>query len=690
MNPKREPLPTNEERRNNINESRRARSSGPALAEQYLVERGLTVESVRRFRVEIESSPDPAKFEERLKQKLPPWVQANLWIPVLSKAGAVDSWIARLLPTQKDNDRPRYLCPDKSKGPPWLIPELYDSKASVPLIITEGAIKAMVVTLAGYDAVGLNGVWCAANKSNGDDPMTLRPELASLHLLGRKVYLAFDADLTTKPEVRQALIRLFFLLCSVGSEVYQLTTWPLETKGIDDYLVSQGPNNGQTMKALIAAAQPFIGTLSATLQDALLVQKELPRIEFGNLVRDQLTKQLSKALDVRVEELRDLATGPAKPPPELSFAENYELWTEPVNAEELLNEIMLRIKKEAVLEHHQLWVCALEVMLTWVHHQMDFSPLLYITGPSKECGKTTLLRVIGKMSRRPLKSSNISPPSIYRLCELYHPTLLMDEIHDALQNPDFSTVLKAGHEPDDRAVRCEPNSLFPQTFDVFCPKVVAGIGRANAQVMSRAILIEMERRNADTDRSMKRSHSDFIQIRSKLARWAMDCGDLSLFRLPKEAEVVLRNRDNWQVYYRVASAVSATVADQLLRFIASFGEGEEDFDTYLLRSLRALFVGRGMTDKDDMLPSQEVVKELNEDEEAPWRKRDGRLTEERLASKLRRYKVTTHKKQKDGERAWRYRYGDLERVFRNGYDPRIPLTRRNLDTWTLFGAKQVW
>jgi Domain of unknown function (DUF3854)/Protein of unknown function (DUF3631) len=635
--------------------------SGRDLAEKYLVDRGLTVETARRFGVEIESPPDPDQFYERLGMKCPPGIQTNLWIPVLSKTGAVNSWIARLLPTPKDG--PKFLCPEDSKGPPWLIPEIYDHKASVPLIITEGPFKAMLLTLAGYDAVGLNGVWCAANKSNGDDPLTLRPELASLQLLGRKVHLAFDADLTTKPEVRQALIRLYFLLCSVGSEVYQLTTWPLETKGIDDYLVSQGTNNDKTIKALIAAAQPFIGTLSATLQDALLVQKELPRIEFGNLVRDQLIKQLSKVLDVRVEELRDLATGPAKPPPDLSFAENYEPWPEPVDAEELLNEIMVRIQKEAVIEQHQLWVCALEVMLTWVHHQMDFSPLLYITGPSKECGKTTLLRVIGKMSRRPLKSSNISPPSIYRLCELYHPTLLMDEVHDALQNLDFSTVLKAGHEPDDRAVRCEPNSLVPQTFDVFCPKVLAGIGRANAQVMSRAIVIEMERRNADTDRSMKRSDPVFVDIRRKLDRWARDCGDLSQFRLPKEAEVVLRNRDNWQIYYRVARAVGAQVADQLLHFIPSFGESEVDFDTYLLRSLQVTFAEQGMTDKDDMLPSEKIVEELNNDEEAPWRKRDGRLTRESLASKLRRYKVKTHKKQKEGIRAWSYRYGDLERVF---------------------------
>ena len=157
---------------------------------------------------------------------------------------------------------PKFLCAKDSGGPPWIIPELYDSKAETPIIVTEAPIKAMAITLAGYNAIGLDGVWCAANPRNGDDPLRLRPELTSLHLLGRKVYLAFDADQTTKPEVRQALIRLYLRLSGTGAEVYQLTTWCLEQgKGIDDYLVAQGlERSAETVGMLIAAAKPCSGT----------------------------------------------------------------------------------------------------------------------------------------------------------------------------------------------------------------------------------------------------------------------------------------------------------------------------------------------------------------------------------------------------------------------------------------------
>jgi hypothetical protein len=164
---------------------------------------------------------------------------------------------------------------------------------------------------------------------------------------------------------------------------------------------------------------------------------------------------------------------------------------------------LVRIGKEVTIEPHQLWVCGLWVMFTWVHPQMDFSPIIYITGPTMECGKTTLLNVIGKMVRRPAKTANVSAAAIYRLSELYHPSLLMDEAQDQLNDRDFWLVIKSGHAPGEYAIRCNPNTNEPEAFDVFCPKLLAGIGRAGAQIMSRSIIIEMERKDGERDRSAK-------------------------------------------------------------------------------------------------------------------------------------------------------------------------------------------
>ena len=314
-------------------------------------------------------------------------------------------------------------------------------------------------------------------------------------------------------------------------------------------------------------------------------------------------------------------------------------WDQAVDGEELLNQIIVRIDKEALIEPEQTLVCALWVMFTWVHSQMEFSPIQYITGPDKECGKTVLLTVQSKMAKSPQGTDNISPAALYRLSEMYHPTILADEAQDQLKDPDFCLVIKAGHVPGKPAIRCNPNTMMPEAFDVFCPKLLAGIGRTNGQIMSRSIVIEMERRNGRVDCSLKASDPIFVEIHRKLARWAKDVGDLSALNLP-EGIAVRRGRDNWNMLYRVACAVSEDAKTRLIEAIPFFVNEEEDFTTYLLDSLRKLSREKGEMKQDGFLSSDVIIEALNEDKEAPWFAKDDKgLSREKLAHRLRRYKV---------------------------------------------------
>jgi putative DNA primase/helicase len=453
---------------------------------------------------------------------------------------------------------------------------------------------------------------------------------------------------------------------------------PDQGKGIDDFLLNQAKSNGQckpedVLKDLLAGAKPFIETIKALPLDLALVNSELQKVLIPELLGEQLIKQLAKALDVRAEVLRELFAGPAKPKPKLSFAANYEPWHEPVDGEKLLNDVMVRIDKEATIEQHQLWVCGLWVMFTWVHPRMDFSPILYVTGPSIECGKTTILNVVGKMVRRPVRTSNVSAAAMFRLSELYRPTLLMDEAQDQLKNPEFWLVIKSGHAPGEYAIRCNPNTNDPEAFDVFCPKLLASIGRANGQIMSRSIVVEMERRAGERDRSVKESDPVFVEIRRKLARWANDVGDLKQFRIPKNSRLHLRHRDNWESLYRTACAVSSGVAQQLLEVIPSFVDQDQDFATYLLDSLRKLYRKHDQLTKDGFLGSETIVGALNQDKEAPWYTKDDKgLTVHALAARLKRYKIKPDQVWQsdisDDVRGYRYidsrkNHNDLKRVF---------------------------
>jgi putative DNA primase/helicase len=278
-----------------------------------------------------------------------------------------------------------------------------------------------------------------------------------------------------------------------------------------------------------------------------------------------------------------------------------------------------------------------------------------------------------------VKTSNVSSAAIFRLSELHHPTFLMDEAQDQLKNEDFCLVIKSGHTSGDVAIRCDPNTNEPLTFDVFCPKVLAGIGRANGQIMSRSVLIEMGRRDGQTDRGTKQDDPIFIAIRRKLARWASDCGNLARFHIPSQAGLKLRNRDNWEVFYRVACAVSQKTAERLLAFIDEFIDEEQDFATYLLDSLRTLYHEHGQLTEDGFMGSEAIIEELNKDKEAPWyAKNDRGLTVEALGRHLKRYKVKPDRVwQPDIEKKLRgYRHvddrphhNDLQRIFKQYLPP---------------------
>ncbi|WP_218080906.1 plasmid replication protein, CyRepA1 family [Anthocerotibacter panamensis] len=105
----------------------------------------------------------------------------------------------------------------------------------VPIFITEGGKKAGSLLTAGYIALSIPGV--STCRKYG----ILHPWLTAL-AQGRTVYLLFDNDILTKPQVRAALSRLSGLLRRAGAEVRIIELPAGPHKGADDYLVAHGPS----------------------------------------------------------------------------------------------------------------------------------------------------------------------------------------------------------------------------------------------------------------------------------------------------------------------------------------------------------------------------------------------------------------------------------------------------------------
>src|SRR5262249_24607520 len=96
-------------------------------------------------------------YKQTLGQRLPKGTIETVWFPLCDSTGNVLNWIARPLPTIAGH--PKFLCPLGSGGLPY-IPKGVDGAAlGRSLIITEGVIKTLVIVQAGFDAIGVNGVW---------------------------------------------------------------------------------------------------------------------------------------------------------------------------------------------------------------------------------------------------------------------------------------------------------------------------------------------------------------------------------------------------------------------------------------------------------------------------------------------------------------------------------------------------
>jgi len=113
------------------------------------------------------------------------------------------------------------------------------SDPAIPLIITEGEIKALTGTVNGYPTVGLGGVesWRSANKR---EPFL--KDLEAVVWKTRNVYICYDSDAALKPQVADAALRLAEELGRHGAIVYDAGLPSIGEKkvGLDDFLVMRG------------------------------------------------------------------------------------------------------------------------------------------------------------------------------------------------------------------------------------------------------------------------------------------------------------------------------------------------------------------------------------------------------------------------------------------------------------------
>lgn len=140
--------------------------------------------------------------------------------------------------------------------PPYIRWKDVAENSDAPLVITEGELKSAAACKLGIPTIGLGGVWMfkAARRK-----LPLLPQFYAFKWTNRKVYVLFDSDARTNPQVQRATAEMAKELAALGAlpSIVDLPALPEVAKtGLDDYLVANN-NDPRTIAKLLERAEPY-------------------------------------------------------------------------------------------------------------------------------------------------------------------------------------------------------------------------------------------------------------------------------------------------------------------------------------------------------------------------------------------------------------------------------------------------
>lgn len=353
-----------------------------------------------------------------------------------------------------------------------------------------------------------------------------------------------------------------------------------------------------------------------------------------------------KTLDALVKTARNDASENLDSIP---FAD-IEPYEEPVVPAELLDEIVSCIRAYIVLDIEQANAVALWIVFTWFIGDVDIAPLLLINAPERACGKSQLLDLSSQLSCKPLSASNCSTSALFRACELYGPTLFIDEADTFIrENNEIKGLINAGHTRTNAyVIRVTGENHEPKMYRVWGAKAFAGIcleKHLPDSTLSRGLVINLRRKLPHESVSRLR-HADkdlFTNLTAKLARFSEDYSQqVRLSRITLPDALSDRDQDNWEPLISIAKCAGELWFNRAIAAalkLSNSGEKSVSVANQLLMDIQQVFASKNVT----RLSTVALISALTEDQEMPWAtyNRGKPLSPSQLAKQLRPYNISS-------------------------------------------------
>lgn len=298
---------------------------------------------------------------------------------------------------------------------------------------------------------------------------------------------------------------------------------------------------------------------------------------------------------------------------------------------------------------HEPVAISLWAVHAWMVEEFETSPILGVTSAEMRSGKTLVLDCLQPIVPHPFRAVTPSEATVFFvLNQRPRRTMLLDEADaifgpraDATRYEGLRAILNSGNRqgtPVPR-VKMEGRKRELEEFDIFGPKVIAGIGKLPDTVTDRSIPIRMKRRApSETVARFRRRivEQDAIAVREWLE---------SLEPVPDVADVTVplelndRAADGWEPLLAIADAAGdhwPTSARLAAISLSTADEVDVSTGIRLLGDIRDVFDAEGV----DHLTTHDILDALHDLEESPWGEWYGKpLTSRGLAKLLSPYRV---------------------------------------------------
>jgi hypothetical protein len=525
---------------------------------------------------------------------------------------------------------------------PYRLTELVEAiAADRPIVIVEGEGKADLVRSWGRSATCCSG---GSKKWRQQHSEFLR---------GADVILIPDNDDAGHKHVQE----IGAALTGIAKRIRVLVLPDLPPKGdvVDwasaggtreafDLLVDQAPDWRSTVPPTDKADEK--ARAEADEQGLIDNLARLNRLDYEQR-RSEAARELGirrGALDDEVEARRAEQRADAGPPP-LFGHWVVEPWPEEVDTDALVLSLKRRVQRHVVLSSEAATIVVLWILFAWVHETAAVhSPILLVTSPQADCGKTTLLSLVGFLVPRALLCVEISEATLFRGIELWQPTIIVDEADVILVNNEpLRSVVNSGWTRGASVPRCIGDERIPHAFPTFCPKAIGMKGRKLPDTtLSRCITIELKRKRSDERVEHFRAIDDagLEELRQQALRWSTDNAE-SLNGAEPQMPPGFDNRlgDNFRLLLAIADLAGGEWPDQA-REAAQMLSGASDTASTgarLLADIRAAFDEAG----SDVLSSSDLVGKLTAEPDSPWAEwKSGKpITQNQLARLLKPFGI---------------------------------------------------